>query len=73
MKLELPDWRMLVSFAASNASVNLQGDAREHTSPFAGADFAWDLGGNATLTAGYQGRFGDDERHEARLGMQVAF
>ncbi len=69
----LDDRIIPVRFAASNASVGLQGDAREHTSPFAGADFAWDLGGNATLTAGYQGRFGDDERHEARVGMQVAF
>lgn len=69
----LDDRIIPVRFAASNAGVDLQGDAREHTSPFAGVDFAWDLGGNATLTAGYQGRFGDDERHEARVGMQVAF
>lgn len=69
----LDDRIIPVSFAASNAAVNLQGDAREHTSPFAGADFEWSLGDATTLTAGYQGRFGDDERHEARLGVHVAF
>ena len=69
----LDDRIIPVSFAASNAEVNLQGDAREHTSPFAGADFEWSLGGATTLTAGYQGRFGDDERHEARVGVHVAF
>jgi hypothetical protein len=69
----LDDRIIPVTFAASSASVDLQGDARDHTSPYAGARFEWSLGGSTSLTAGYQGRFGDDERHEARIGVQVGF
>jgi autotransporter-associated beta strand protein len=69
----LDDRVIPVRFAASSASVDLQGDARDHTSPIAGASFEWALGGSISLTAGYQGRFGDDERHEARLGVHVGF
>lgn len=69
----LDDRIIPVTFAASSASVDLQGDARDHTSPYAGASFEWSLGGSTSLTAGYQGRFGDDERHEARIGVQVGF
>lgn len=69
----LDDRIIPVAFAASNASVDLQGDGRDHTSPYAGVGFEWVLGGSTSLTAGYQGRFGDDERHEARIGVQVGF
>lgn len=69
----LDDRIIPVAFAASNASVDLQGDGRDHTSPYAGVGFEWALGGSTSLTAGYQGRFGDDERHEARIGVQVGF
>lgn len=69
----LDDRVLPVRFAASNATVDLQGDARQHTSPFAGASFEWALGDTISLTAGYEGRFGDDERHEGRVGVQVAF
>jgi len=61
------------TFAASSASVDLQGDTRDHTSPVAGVRLEWELGNATSLTAGYQGRFGDDDRHEARIGLQVSF
>lgn len=69
----LDDRIIPVTFAASSASVDLQGDERDHTSPFAGASFEWELGNSTSLSAGYHGRFGDDERHEARIGLQVSF
>jgi fibronectin-binding autotransporter adhesin len=69
----LDDRIIPVTFAASSASIDLQGDTRDHTSPFAGASFEWALGGSTSLTAGYHGRFGDDERHEATIGLQVSF
>jgi autotransporter-associated beta strand protein len=69
----LDDRIIPVTFAASSASIDLQGDTRDHTSPFAGASFEWALGNSTSLTAGYHGRFGDDERHEARVGLQVSF
>jgi hypothetical protein len=62
-----------MKFGASSASVDLQGDTRDHTSPFAAASFEWLLGASTSLTTGYHGRFGDDERHEVRIGMQVGF
>ena len=69
----LDDRVILVRFAAGSASVDLQGDARDHTSPIAGASFAWALGGSTSLTAGYQCGVADDERHEAPIGVHVGF
>lgn len=62
-----------VKCGASSASVDLQGDTRHHTSPFAAASFEWLLGASANVITGYHGRFGDDERHEVRIGMRVGF
>jgi hypothetical protein len=40
-------------FAAGSASVDLQGDARDHTLPIAGASFELAPGGSSSLTARY--------------------
>ncbi len=62
-----------VQFAASGASVALQGDTREVTQALASASVAWQMSGNAALTLDYNGRFGDASSHLARLGVAFQF
>jgi hypothetical protein len=62
-----------VEFAASGASVDLQGDTRAITQATTNASPAWQISGNATVTFDYNGRFGDASRHLARLGVGFQF
>ncbi|MBL8557238.1 MAG: autotransporter domain-containing protein [Hyphomonadaceae bacterium] len=62
-----------VTFAQSNASLVLQGDARDSAHGYVEAGGAYVFSHGVMLRAGYAGQIGDSERHEARLGVSVAF
>ena len=62
-----------VEFAASGASVALQGDTREITQAITNASVAWQISGNAALTFDYNGRLGDASSHLGRVGVAFQF
>ena len=69
----LDDRAMPVTFAASGAAVELQGDTRDLVSPVAGAGFELPVSDSATLSIAYSGRFGDDERQNGQVRLQIRF
>lgn len=69
----LDDRAMPVTFAASGAAVELQGDERDLVSPIAGAGFELPVSDSATLSFAYSGRFGDDERQTGQVRLQFRF
>lgn len=62
-----------VAFAASNAGVTLQGDSRDTTTAVLGASITHALTPRLLLSAGYAGKFGSHDQHEARLGLSLGF
>lgn len=69
----IDDRAMPVTFTASGAAVELQGDTRDLVSPVAGAVFEIPVSDSATLSVAYAGRFGDDERQSGQVRVQIRF
>jgi autotransporter-associated beta strand protein len=62
-----------VAFAASNAGVTLQGDRRDTTTAVLGASITHALTPRLLVSAGYAGKLGSHDQHEARLGLSLGF
>jgi len=62
-----------VAFASSNAGVTLQGDGRDTTQLAVGASLTHALTSRLLLSAGYAGKLGGHDQHEARLGLSLGF
>jgi uncharacterized protein with beta-barrel porin domain len=62
-----------VRFAASGASVVLQGDNRDITQGLLNADLEWRLSPSAALTLGYAGRFGEASTSAGHVGFAWTF
>jgi hypothetical protein len=62
-----------VAFATSNAPVVLQGDRRDSTQLALTTRVTHALTQRLLLSASYAGKFGEQDRHEARLGLSMDF